>query len=67
MDYKRILKNGLTNGARVSWELARIVIPLSIIISLLRIGGYVQELSKYVSPYMEFFGLPGEAWGMPSM
>ena len=53
--------NGLRNGVDTVWELAKVIIPLTIVIAVLRETGWLGLLAKGMEPMMQVLGLPGEA------
>lgn len=53
--------NGLKSGLDTIWELAKVVIPLTIAIAILKETGYLELLAKWMEPLMQVVGLPGEA------
>jgi hypothetical protein len=53
--------NGLRNGIETIWELAKVIIPLTIVIAVLKETGYLELLAKWMEPLMQVLGLPGEA------
>ncbi len=54
-------RKGLSNGMAVSWDLVRVILPLSIAVSLAERAGYLQAVARVFEPLMGVFGLPGEA------
>lgn len=61
MDAKATFKKGLSNGLAVSWDLVRVILPLSIVVSLAERAGYLGVVARIFEPFMGVFGLPGEA------
>lgn len=59
--YAAVLKKGLTNGLYVSWELAKAIIPVYILIKVLDKSGILPVIAHWVAPLMNLMGLPGEA------
>ena len=54
----------LTTGKlslKVSWMLAKVYIPLSLLTVFLKFSGFFVWISPALSPYMQLLGLPGEA------
>lgn len=58
---KQIAIHALKAASKVSWLLIKIYVPLSLLSSLLRQIGFFDWLSPYLSPLMDFIGLPGKA------
>lgn len=52
---------GLQQGVQVSWTLGKIVFPVTIIVTILQFTPVLDWFIRFVSPLMEFIGLPGEA------
>jgi hypothetical protein len=52
---------GLKNGFNTIWELAKVVIPLTVLISILKETGWLGLLAIKMEPLMSLLGLPGEA------
>lgn len=57
---KNTIKNGLRSGLDTMWELAKAIIPLTILVNVLRQTGWLESLAGFVSPVMGWLGLPGE-------
>ncbi|NLA57776.1 MAG: nucleoside recognition protein [Firmicutes bacterium] len=53
--------NGLRNGIETIWELAKVVIPVTLVIALLKETGWLALLADWLEPLMSLLGLPGEA------
>jgi len=58
---KQIAAQAFKAAAKVSWLLIKVYVPLSLLSSLLRQVGFFDWLSPYLSPMMQFMGLPGKA------
>ncbi len=57
-----IVSRGAKKGLSLTWELViKIVLPVYIIVSLLNSTPVIPWLSGWLSPFMSFLGLPGEA------
>ncbi|NMB24458.1 MAG: nucleoside recognition protein [Firmicutes bacterium] len=52
---------GLRSGLDTIWELAKVVIPLTVVISVLKETGWLGLLAVKMEPLMSLLGLPGEA------
>src|SRR5699024_2301219 len=52
---------GLHQGAQVSWTLGELVCPATVIVTVLAFRPVLDWFIRFVSPLMEFIGLPGEA------
>jgi len=55
------LKRGLISGINVTWELAKIVVPISFIVTFLKHTPILNIISEVFAPLMSMFGLPGKA------
>jgi len=51
----------LEKGLRTTWTLARIVFPITLIISVLKFTPVISVLTGLLEPFMEIFGLSGNA------
>lgn len=58
---KESLRRGVINALRVLLEMGKIVIPVTIFITLLEHSGWLARIAEFFTPLMAFFGLPGEA------
>ncbi|MGI6037777.1 MAG: nucleoside recognition domain-containing protein [Limnochordia bacterium] len=58
---KELILEGANKGLITTWELAKVLIPTTIIISLLQASGYLDALARFTGPFMGYMGLPGEA------
>ncbi|MDO4539481.1 MAG: nucleoside recognition domain-containing protein, partial [Syntrophomonadaceae bacterium] len=56
-----VVKRGALNGLTVSWELAKVVIPVYFAVAVLQYMGVLGWLAGYLEPIMRYLGLPGEA------
>jgi len=52
---------GLQKGFNITCELAKTVIPVYFLITLLKYSGLLTIIAKIFEPVMRFVGLPGEA------
>lgn len=57
----KMVVKGARNGLETTWELAKVVVPTAILVALFRASGLLDILTTFFTPYMKFFGLPGEA------
>jgi len=55
------LLRGLKSGLDVTWQLAKIVVPIYFIITILKHTPVLDMISALFSPFLGIFGLPGEA------
>ncbi|SHM77551.1 Nucleoside recognition [Caldanaerovirga acetigignens] len=55
------LKRGLKSGIDVTFQLAKVMIPIYFIVTFLKHTPVLGIIAKVFAPFMGFFGLPGEA------
>ena len=55
------LKEGVKQGLYAYYALFKIIVPVYIVIALLKLIHVVDWLAQAFSPFMKFWGLPGEA------
>jgi Nucleoside recognition. len=55
------IKRGIINGIRTTWELAEIIFPVYVLVTILRYTPLFPYLSQILTPVLRVFGLPGEA------
>src|SRR5699024_6840145 len=60
-DMRQTVLKGLQQGVLVSWTLGKIVFPVTVIVTILQFTPVLDWFIRFVSPLMEFIGLPGEA------
>jgi hypothetical protein len=58
---KRTWVNGLRNGIETIWELAKVVVPVTLVITVLKETGWLGMAADWLEPLMSLLGLPGEA------
>jgi len=61
MDLRATTLKGTSAGLRVLWELAKVMIPAVIIVTVLDRSGILDDVSQWLGPVMGIFGLPGES------
>lgn len=54
-------KKGILKGLETTWTLAKIVFPITVIVSVLKYTPVIGFLSRMLEPFMGFFGLSGES------
>ncbi len=57
---KTALATGMKNGLKASWGILRIMFPVTLAVSLLKISPLLGWLSRGCKPLMGLVGLPGE-------
>lgn len=55
------LKRGFINGLKTLWILSKILVPVYLIVTLIRMTPLLDWISVVFEPIMFVFGLPGEA------
>lgn len=60
MGWSTILR-GTKNGLIITWELARVIIPVFFCVTILRYTPILPWISDLMMPIMKMVGLPGEA------
>ena len=58
---KRLLIPAARQGVAAFWDLAKVIAPIYLAVSLLDYTGLVALFARSLSPVMRIFGLPGEA------
>lgn len=58
--YIDTLKNGVLKGIEITWQLARIVVPIYFVVTFLKHTPVIDYISSFFAPLMSFLGLPGE-------
>ena len=57
----KTVRHGAEEGLSATWELAKIVIPTTMVVAIFRASGLLDSITGFVAPYMSWFGLSGEA------
>ncbi|MEW5922195.1 MAG: nucleoside recognition domain-containing protein [Bacillota bacterium] len=55
------LVRGLRNGVSVTWELAKAIVPVYLIVTFLKYTPVLPWIARAFTPLMRLAGLPGEA------
>lgn len=55
------LRLGLKNGLLTTWELAKVMVPVYYLVTVLKYSPAMPLISRAVRPAMGIFGLPGDA------
>lgn len=55
------IKRGSKNGLNTVLELAKVIIPVYFIVTVLKATNVLDYISTFFEPFMKLFGLPGEA------
>ncbi|MBM7631250.1 nucleoside recognition domain-containing protein [Geomicrobium sediminis] len=57
----KTLKNGLRSGIKTTWMLAKIIFPITFLITVLSHTPVLDWIARQIAPVMSWLGLPGEA------
>lgn len=63
-NFKRLLsstKNALPKAGKTIWWLLKIILPISLLVSILQYLGVIKIVAELLSPAFSFIGLPGES------
>ncbi|MDK9711477.1 nucleoside recognition domain-containing protein [Acidaminobacter sp.] len=55
------LRDGTMKGLKTTWTLAKVIVPIYIIITILKYTPVIGWIAILFEPVMQLFGLPGEA------
>jgi hypothetical protein len=55
------LKDGTSKGFKTTWTLAKVIVPIYIIVTILKYTPVIGWIAILFEPLMQLFGLPGEA------
>lgn len=58
---KDTFRRGVFNGLNTVYELAKVIVPVYIIVTILKHTIIFDLVSKWFEPFMKILGLPGEA------
>jgi len=61
VDLRASVARGAVAGLKVLWELAKVMIPVVVAITVLDRSGILDDISRWLGPVMGVFGLPGES------
>lgn len=56
-----MLGRGLQKGLQTTWELSKIILPITVVVTLLKHTPIIEWIVLLCSPLMNLMGLPGEA------
>lgn len=60
MELRATVTKGTASGLKVLWELAKVMVPAVMVVTVLDRSGVLTVVSDWLSPMMGIFGLPGE-------
>lgn len=52
---------GIKKGLETAWLMIKIIVPVTFVLVLLEKLGFLVKVASFFSPFLKFFGLPGEA------
>lgn len=55
------IKTGLIKGFETTWMLAKVIVPVYLIVTILKYTPVLQWITTVFTPFMTIFNLPGEA------
>lgn len=55
------LRDGTLKGLKTTWTLAKVIVPIYIIVTILKYTPVIGWIAILFEPVMQLFGLPGEA------
>lgn len=55
------LKSGLLSGLRTTWELSKVIFPITVLVKVLQHTPILPWIIQLLTPMMKWIGLPGEA------
>ncbi len=56
-----VIRRGFINGVIICWKLAKIIVPVYILMQILAKSGVLDVFAGWCAPLMTLLGLPGEA------
>lgn len=54
------IRKGLFNGVKLTYDIAKIIVPIYIVLSFLETAGLLEKVAILAEPLMKLVGLPGE-------
>lgn len=60
-EISRSIKSALPKAAKTTWWLLKIIIPISLLVSLLQYWGIIAQIASVLTPIFSIIGLPGES------
>lgn len=54
-------KRGFHKGLSTTWLLAKVVVPIYVLVTFLSFTPFLKQIADFCSPFMKYIGLPGEA------
>ncbi len=55
------IKRGLLSGLSITWMMVKVIVPCYVAIEIIKHTGLIDVISRACKPFMNIFGLPGEA------
>ncbi|MFC0525483.1 nucleoside recognition domain-containing protein [Pontibacillus salicampi] len=56
-----VVSRGLQQGLNLTWTLGKVIFPVTFIVTILRATPVLQWIMEWISPFMRWIGLSGEA------
>jgi len=60
-EFMSTLRDGTEKGLKTTWTLAKVIVPIYIIVTILKYTPVIGWIAILFEPVMQLFGLPGEA------
>ncbi len=57
----KMIVKGARAGLQTTWELAKIVVPTAMLVTIFKASGLLDVITDFFAPYMGLFGLSGQA------
>jgi len=61
VEFMATLRDGTGKGLKTTWTLAKVIVPIYIIVTILKYTPVIGWIAILFEPVMQLFGLPGEA------
>lgn len=58
---KKSIFSALPAAKKTTWWIVKIIVPVSLLVSLLQYAGFIAHIAHYLHPVFSFIGLPGES------
>jgi hypothetical protein len=57
----KMIAKGARVGMETTWELAKILVPTAMVVTVFKASGLLDVITDFFAPYMGLFGLSGQA------
>lgn len=61
VEFMSTLREGIEKGLKTTWTLAKVIVPIYIVVTILKYTPVIGWIAILFEPVMQLFGLPGEA------